>query len=567
MDRRGSRLRGCMGVACWLMLNGCVSLSHQQKDMPAPESASSIKSEVKKPAADKPTPAQGTTAAQPQTAPMPPSQPSLPEPKGYRISGDAPLVAERISLYQQKKSEWKAAEVQLAGLGDGNIRPAAWNECLQDIDMALAGYQRLQTGTEPDLNPWEPLGRDLHYFATECNQVLAAAPPKASASQEPTPNLAPDGAVSQIRQSFETGLYQEVVNACDALPHGKDGTLPGPKELKILYSRALVKLGRFQEAANALKKLMEVNPSMDATTLDSRVLTGDVLLAMGQDDEARQVYAGLATALAPVVNQQEWITAHIRAFGAQANTEDIGIYRELLQAYLRFDGQQVPPTLVDGVARLQGRPNNSFVELAKMLLAKATAQSQAWTRSQVLAIKALIAAHNLGRARELLQPLSAAAPATMKSSISQLESELAQAESAAKESPKALEEAQTTSPWEEALHLFEQKKYDEAIAGFKQLLDSEHGAAAKAKITEASELAAAAMRQQAAALYAKAKKTFDPEAKRQALLSSRSLLQSLIEKYPDSTVTDKARQNLKVLDAELGQTSITSPAPADPKKN
>ena len=98
-------------------------------------------------------------------------------------------------------------------------------------------------------------------------------------------------------------------------------------------------------------------------------------------------------------------------------------------------------------------------------------------------------------------------------------------------------------------------------------MDSEHGAAAKAKITEASELAAAAMRQQAAALYAKAKKTFDPGAKRQALLSSRSLLQSLIEKYPDTTVTDKARQNLKVLDAELGQTSITSPAPVDPKKN
>ncbi|MDD5759150.1 MAG: hypothetical protein PHI06_08710, partial [Desulfobulbaceae bacterium] len=60
------------------------------------------------------------------------------------------------------------------------------------------------------------------------------------------------------------------------------------------------------------------------------------------------------------------------------------------------------------------------------------------------------------------------------------------------------------------------------------------------------------MRRQAAALYSKAKKTFDPEVKRQALLSSRTLLVELIEKYPDCSIVEKARQNLKVLDLELG---------------
>lgn len=559
------RLGGWASGVCLLMLSGCAPVQHWAKGVPDQEPALPVQSEGKAPAGDKPTAAPGTETVRQQTAPLPPSPP---EPAGYRIRGDAPLVAERIGLYQQKKSEWEAARQRLAGLGETTIQPEAWNECLQDVELALAGYQRLQTGTAPDLDPWEILGRDMHYFARECDQLLAASQPKVSEAQALPATLVPDSTVTQMQHSFATGHYQEVVNAYAALPPGKDGSRTEPRELQILSSRALVKLGRFQEAAGLLKSVQEeMSPSLDLTALESRVLLGDILLAMGQDDEARQVYAGLAKALAPVVSQQEWVTAHIRAFGEQANTEDVGVYRELLQAYLRFDGQQVPPALVDGVARLQGRANSPFVDLAKLLLAKATAQSQSWARGQLLEIKALVAARNLDRARELLQPLAAAAPATMKSAITQLESEIAQAESAAHAGQKPGEEARPASPWDEALRLFEQQKYDEAIAGFQQLLDSDHGAEAKAKLAEASELAAAAMRQQAAALYAKAKKTFDPEAKHQGLLSSRSLLLSLIEKYPDSTVVDKARQNLKVLEAELGQATSTSPAPVDPKKN
>jgi tetratricopeptide (TPR) repeat protein len=194
------------------------------------------------------------------------------------------------------------------------------------------------------------------------------------------------------------------------------------------------------------------------------------------------------------------------------------------------------------------------------MLAQVTAQSQAWARSQLAAIRGLTAANNLTAARELLQQLIVAAPATMQPAITQLEAEIAQAELMNKEPLPPGAATPLASPWDAALALFEQQKYDEAIAGFQMLLTSEHGADAKVKIAEASELAAAALRRQAAALYAKAKKTIDPTAKQQGMLHSRALLLDLIEKYPASSVVDKARQNLKTLDGELGP-ATTTPAP------
>ncbi|MDP2107106.1 MAG: hypothetical protein Q8J76_14010, partial [Desulfobulbaceae bacterium] len=119
---------------------------------------------------------------------------------------------------------------------------------------------------------------------------------------------------------------------------------------------------------------------------------------------------------------------------------------------------------------------------------------------------------------------------------------------------------EAVDPWQETMVLFEHQKYDEAIVGFQKFEGTERAAEAQAKIAESVELAASAMRRQAAALFAKARNTFDPEIKRQTLQSSRVLLGQLIEKYPQATVIDKARQNMKVIDAELGILSSSPPS-------
>lgn len=505
-----------------------------------------------------------TKAKEREASPQPPK---VPGPSGYRIKGDDPVVGERITLFEKKKADWYDTGGKLAGLGKGDVWPDSWQECLQDIELTLTGYRNLRTGEEGDLNPWTVLGHDLHYFEKGCDQVLATGRSKLSEPQEPPPPEAalPGGEGDQVRPAFEAGHYQEAVTAYEALVKGLEGKGP-PREAQEYYGRALVKLGRLQEATTMLTALMrEAGSTPTLPSIELKLLTADLLLAVGQVNEARELYEGVAKVLTPAVSQQAWATANAQAFAEQVDDEDMELYRDLLQAYLRFDGQQVPQPLIDGVNQLQGRPPGPLLDLARQVLTKTTAQAQEWARTQLTEIRALIDNHELVRARELAERMAATAPAEMKPALATLQAEIVQAEAATKENPPLPGEQAPVDPWAEAQHLFEQQKYDEAIARFGTLVDGDRGAEAKAKLAEAAELAAAAMRRQAAALYAKARTIFDPEAKRQALERSAALLRELIEKYPEVSIIAKARQNLKVLEAELGLAQgapVSVPAPA-----
>ena len=561
MMRRWGCYGACLTGAALLALSGCV---------PARQLAKGPESQEAPPAA--------STGGKKESSPPP--HPA-PQPSGYRVSGDDPLVQARIELFERMKVEWYRTGDQLAGLKAQDAWPDSWQECLQDIEQALTGYRGLQAGKEPGLEPWVIVGRDLHYFEKGCDKVLTLARAKVGARQEGSvaapeqteevppaeAETAPLAGGDQVRQLFEAGQYQEAVTAYETLRQGQPGEKL-PRETREFCSRALVRLGRFPEAASLLTELLqEGGPGLDLAAMESRLLTADVLLAAGQSNEARQVYEGVAKALATAVSQQAWATAHAQAFAEQLSDDDLSLYQELIQAYLRFDGQQVPQPLVDGVGRLQGRTPGPLLDLARMLLTKATAQAQEWARAQLAEVRALLDRRELGRARELVDRVAATAPAEMREAIAALQVELAQAEKAAATTPLPGAGEAGVDPWAEALHLFELKQYDEAISSLQNLVDGEHGAEARAKMAEAAELAAAAMRQQAAALYAKARKTFDPEAKRQALQDSRALLLQLMEKYPEASVVAKARQNLKVLDGELGTTGPAAPAtpvPAEP---
>lgn len=557
---------GCVVGIGLMIMAGCSPGSHISSGMEGQGSPPAVTQKAVAKAAETSVKGRETKGPAPEVRSTSSLQPSTPGPGGYRMAGDDPVVKERVTLFEKKKGEWDETARRLASVDAGKACPSSWYECLQDIEAALVGYRSLAAGQGRDLNPWTIIRRDMNYFEKGCDQVLAEVQTKVPGGPGAgAPPLSVEGSVEPIRQHFEAGQYEEAVALYETLAKSED-TATIPQEARLYCSRALVRLGRFQEAATLLTEwLRQAGQTTDLAAFETRRLTADVLLAAGQVDEARQIYVGLAKALAPVVSQQEWAAAHAQAFGEQISEQDLARYEGLIRDYLRFDGKHVPQELIDGAAQLQGEAAGPLAEMAKMVLAKAMAEAQAWARAQLVEVRGLIASHELIRARVLVDQVSLTAPVEMRSVISQLQEEIARAEALSQETATSGGEV-ALSPWEEALHLFEQQRYDEAIGAFQKLVDGEHGAEAKTKISAAIEYAATALRQQAAALYAKAKKTFDPEAKRQTLLSSRSLLVKLIEKYPESSIVVKARQNLKVLDAELGETKPAPPplsAPAD----
>lgn len=542
-----SRWRGCIVGLCLFVSAGCSPVKrlsgegNHQPPLPTPPSEKLV--------TDKPV-----------------SKPSVVTPVnesivGYRISEDDPLVAERVLFYEKTLNAWREAANQLASRGEMKEGTDSWRDCLLAAEQALSGYHFLQAGQNKDINPWSIVARDVSYYQKGCDQVLVALQTKGAALQGQSSLLLPesDGLRAQLRQQYDSGDYLTVIATYEAVTRSQEQVQVSP-EAKTVYGKALVKSGRFEDAAKIYTEVLtELGQGNDMRSLEFRLETGDVLLAAGRFDDARQVYQGQLQLLAPIVSQRDWAEGHAQAFAEQVPAEDLERYRALMQAYLKFDGKQVPSSMTEGVADLeQGKPG-PLLNLARVMLAKARAQAQAWARGQLVEIRSLIDVQKLDQARVLLDELAAVAPPEMIGTIAQLQSEVASGQVLEPAVPEGAVVPESADPWQEAMVLFEHQKYDEAIASFQKLAGTNRAAEAQAKIAEASELAASAMRRQAATLFAKARNTFDPEIKRQTLESSRALLEQLIEKYPQTSIVEKARQNAQVINAELGASSSAPP--------
>lgn len=482
-------------------------------------------------------------------------------PTGYRISGDDPLVAARALFYEKTLNDWRETVSQLAV--NGGLREGAnsWRDCLLAAEQALAGYHSLQVGQDESVNPWQIVARDVDYFDKGCDQVLVSlhAAGAGIQSEQLLPTTDSDALRTQLRQYYEAGDYMTTITTYEAMTSNQEKVSP---EVRMIYGKSLIKTGRFEDAARIYTEILaEVGQSSDLDTLELKMETADVLLAAGRLEDARQVYQRQVQVLSPLVSQKEWAEAHARAFAEPADEEDMERYRAVMQAYLQFDGKQVPSSLTEGVDALEKRPPGPLLDLSRIMLAEVRGQSQLWVRGQMSEIRSLIDAKKFDQAQVLLDQVLPTAPPEMMGVITQFQTEIAQAQALEQSAPGEIVAPETVDPWEEAMGLFEHQKYDEAIVSFQQFFGTERDTEAQAKVAEASELAAAALRRQAAALYAKARNTFDPELKRQTLQSSRALLVQLVEKYPQSTVADKARQNMKVIDAELGISPTTPSLP------
>lgn len=544
MQTYGRGVSGAVVCGVLLMLSGCASLSPLTGGDGKGWSAPSARQES--------VPAPAVVAPEPAPAP-----PAAPDPVGYRLSPQDPVVAERMAFFQGKERVWHEAASRWQVRTAGGALPEAWQRCRQHLDTALAGYRRLRSASDPGLNPWEVLAQDVRYFEDNCERQLVLAQAEAALGKEAqsAPQPLDQEEADRLRRMYAAGQYEETVAACEALTRAAGGQNPAD-EVREHWGRALVKLGRFREAAGMLAPLLPSVPQeRQGREIALGVLSADALLAAGQVDAARVAYDGLARTLAPLVDQQAWIEAQAKVMGQGLSPAELASYREVIQAYLRFDGRRVPQAMTEAVAALEARSAGAAMDAARMVLAMVREQSAAWCQGQLDEVRALLAARDLGQARTLLDQVSAAAPEEMAEAISRLQMELSQAGAGT-----AAPQGEVSSPWDQAMALLEQQRYDEAIAAFTSLAGGPRALDAKEKIAEAAERAAGAMRQQAAALYAKARKTATPEARRQALLDSQALLRGLIDKYPTAKAVSKARQNLQVIETELSGLPVVPPA-------
>lgn len=469
---------------------------------------------------------------------------------------DTQYLEERLQTYEQKMERWNSLAGSLVSLGMGGVWPEGWYDCVQQIEMVLFGYRRLldedDAAAGGGSGPWDLFKKDLHYVEGGCDHVLEKSNAEFRETLTAYEMLSDGQAKNLMKQLLDKGNYAASVEAYQNFIrlNGPEAVEP---EMKELYSLALRRTGRLTEAAAVLKEIVAQHAAgsmVDAAALDRHIAYADLLLAIGEIEEAAKVYGELEGYLAFFEKKRDWVNGQLRLL-ERKESRILPDYQEVLRAALRADGRQIPVEMVTGIQKIEQGGEPAFLYSANILLHEAEDLAEERVKQQLSRVDELLHDQEFDNALALVEELLEGTPETLRSTLFRMKDEIELAAKEESEAQRQLTEQSRAVQWDKAVKSMERKDYDAAMAVFAQLLATEYDAEARRKLAEIADLDAADMRRRAAGLFVKARKTANREEKKEILFESREILMDLIERYPAVNILDKVRQNLQVLEGEI----------------
>ena len=490
-------------------------------------------------------------------------------------------VDKRLAVYEKRLAEWTAVSDQIGFLDLDEALPGEWVGCAERLDRVVSAYSRLrqrilyrgyQLGIE-DKDPWNVFLLDIEYLESGCDTVLTEGP-SASLLLESFKDESLEYAETIVRQYAQKEASEEVVRAFKNLKE----TFPEKKltpSLKQKYGLALLRTGRVDESVRVALDILEDLKKGDAQgVLSGRVcspvpnfsgaeeiaplsfkrLAADLLLVTGRIKEAKTIYHELQDYRESCREHDQWVAGHLFLIeSGKQRKEELKIFRSVLKIYLAFDGRHVPYEMNTLVKKLEHiSPESEFAQSAGLLFSKADKQARAWITGQLETVDGLVDGKEYSEAGFVINAmLKGEIPDDMRDMVENAFDNVVIAEAQEREVRRQLMDQALSARWEEAVKLLDLRKYDEAIHAFSALVETDYDIKAAVKIKEASDMAAAELRRNAAALFVKARKTTDRSRKAELLFQSRQLLLKILEQYPRTEIIDKVRQNLEVIEAQI----------------
>jgi predicted negative regulator of RcsB-dependent stress response len=319
-----------------------------------------------------------------------------------------------------------------------------------------------------------------------------------------------------IMDDYLSGNYQAAVNHALELEAslGPDALTP---EIGLVFAFSLAKKGMLKEALSLGERIVrELEGKPDIIHL--RASMTQWRLGLGQRKEAVETYEKLIDNMDERKDLFRGIQKEIspQEEGVTTREEEQPAGSTLITA-LKSDAPGPMRDLFSEVDRLAGQME---FEKAKLLLLRHKIRAQ-----EEFEIEAL------DRAMRYVE----------------------QAEQRAQE-----EQGSAASPEKEALKLagtlIEQEKFEEAISRLEAVQgDREDAAEAQALKDLAVEKLIHRERNRAAKLFLMARNTIDPAKKEAYLLSSHEILETLIAKYPTSSLLDRLRDNIRKVEEDLAR--------------
>lgn len=478
-------------------------------------------------------------------------------------AADQGFITQRLALYKKKMTDWNQLAGGFVTLDLGRAWPVGWYGCVQRLEMVYAGYRRFQKGNfSSDLgfsrlrsSPLPAYRRDIEYLESGCDQIMAAGQSTISKTVSGFKGSSAKQAAGLVRQYLDQGLNQKAASAYENFVH-LYGDKAVSRDLKLLYSTVLRRQGRLIAALVPLADIQtpEKTEEQGAEVADDPDIEyADLLFANGRTAEAKKIYERIVNELDISKERGSWAKNQLRILDEDTESPLLPTYIQVLRDYYRFDGRTIPADFSSSLTRINSQAaGSSMVDMVQIIQTKVDDKAAKWTDQRLAKIDELIGGQEFTQAKAVVDELLTTVSEDRRPEVLSARNRILHAEITARQARRQLKKQQEDRQWRQAEDLFERREYKAAIGAFGELLDSAYAGDARKKMAEAANIEAVEMRRRAAGLFLKARKAADPIIKKQFLIRSRDLLQQAIKEYPQAGIIEKIKQNLQVLDEQIG---------------
>ncbi|WP_417910581.1 hypothetical protein [Candidatus Electronema sp. PJ] len=496
-------------------------------------------------------------------------------------------ISGRITAYEQRLRDWQDLGSRQESL---NLTPDEIKQIVScrnrvaDLQDAYKGLQeRLLQEQLPKLSREQLFSslqdfkeKDIAYLEGDCPKLFNSLSSPAASSKTAQEQVSPSAVSQQESKPQDDGqpVQEEVTSAAQQELSGSSLRKQGIE---------LLKTGHEQEARSIFVNLLTSARRDGDRQLEISALQMLADLDFGHQEyaSARRKYVELRQLESSLADRAGKYIAALEAVGTRR--DELDAYAALLLGCLTYNPDKAGFTVVQQASEfIHLFPDSPLLTDAEDWSRKIEKEAEEWFSSLISEIDRLLVAQKNDEALKRLEqipldilPLDKQDILRQKRAALPLTTESVQATPPAAASAAPVPErnetvqsnpVQQASPlsdpvsvlqetWDKGMAAMQSEDYDQAIELFSKLRGTEFATKAEGKIEEAERLAGENVRKKAAGLFQQALNAADPAAKKELLLSSKSLLENILRKYPRAGIEAKVKKNLSSVDRELAAVS------------
>lgn len=486
--------------------------------------------------------------------------------KNIAVVPSMSFINDRIYEYGRKLDRWKEMDNQSLTARPSERDATRMVRCFSELQEVLNDYSDLRDrlllveGFEiadfaANDEFYQLQKNDIAFLEGECGSLLAASEPQSTAWSPPVEGADLNQFEMMIDQYDEQEQYAEVIQVYSKIPQSQRGATD--LRTKILYAQALRYQHQEEAAAQMYQSIVDqmADSGEQATDIVSlRKVLADLYTAAGNYRSATAQYQKISTDYEKLGQLEEWSRLQLALLASSADGRpELIDYSAILRDYLGYVPARDGYKLLEKTDRFQTDYPYSPVSANVDMIREATkAQADRWFSDVMSEVDRLAGENDFNKAIRVLESLPGDAVGVEKqlaihAKIEQLQTD----EAVADEAGKMARTQDLQNQWNRGMLLASEGKYEESLAVFNTLLDSEYSSKARSKIDELSLEAAKAERKKAADYFIRFTRADDVESKKKLLVESRKLLKNILIKYPNVEIAAKVQGNIDRVEQEM----------------